>query len=359
MNTQRNLFWGLTCITLGVLFLARNWNLFPMPDWHFVRTLWPVLLILGGIALILKNSTPVMSVLATGVLAVALPFWLFSYLGRNRHYNRDRDISMHFNMPDPPSPPGPPSPPDAPNPPSMDMDFDDDDDNDDDNDHSYSRNLTTGSFSEDMAPAPAEARFVLEGGAAKFKMKETTSRLIDARTKAVNVYSMSIDKAGSKPGVQVPTIRLSPAKGSDSNINLFDDDNHSNFGEVVVKLNETPLWDMQMDFGAGAADFDLSRYAVKTLKIEAGAASLDLKLGEKAAQSDVRISSGMAAVKIRVPKDAGVKLTTDGGLNSTDIDDDFEKVGNSTYLSPNYNTSTKKITIRYDGGLSSLRVSRY
>ena len=355
MNTNRNLFWGITCITLGVLFLARNWNLFPMPDWHFVRTLWPVLLILGGIALILRNSTPGMSVVATGVLAVALPLWLFSYMGRNRHYREGRDVSMRFDVPTPPNAP------DAPEPPSMDMDFDDDDDDHDedhnDNDRHHNGNLKSGSFAEDMpTPAPAEARFVLEGGAAKFRMDDTTPRLIDARTKAVNLYSMSIDRTGT----QIPTVRLSPAKGSSGNINLFNnDDDDSDFGEVVVKLNEAPLWDMQMDFGAGAADFDLTRYAVKKLKIEAGAASMDLRLGDKAAQSDVTISSGMAAVKIRVPKSAGVKITTDGGLNSTEIDDDFDKVGGNTYLSPNYNASTKKITIRYDGGLSSLNVSRY
>ena len=339
MNTNRNLFWGLACITLGVLFLARNWNLFPMPDWHFVRSLWPVLLILGGVALILRNTTPLMSVIATGLLAVALPFWLFSYMGRNRFYREARDASMRFNVPTPP------------NPPSMDMDIDiDDEENDDD------PGMRSGTFVEDMpAPAPAEARFVLEGGAAKFRIEETTPKLIDARTKAINVYSMSIDRANA----QIPTVRLSPAKGSNGNIDLFDNDGDSNFGEVVVKLNEVPLWDMQMDFGAGAADFDLSRYAVKALKIEAGAASLDLRLGDRAVQSDVKISSGMASVKIRVPKTVGVKITTDGGLNSTDIDDDFDKVGSNTYLSPNYNASTKKITIRYDGGLSSLNVSRY
>jgi len=354
MNTNRNFFWGLTCVTLGVLFLARNWNLFPMPDWHFVRTLWPVLFILGGAALILRTTTPVMSVVATGLLAVALPFWLFSYIGRHHNYREDRDLSMRF---DPPSPPSPPSPPGVPNPPSMDMDDDnDDDEDDDDDDFDTNRHLKAGTFMEDMpVPAPTEARFRLEGGAAKFRMDDTTPKLIDARTKAVNLYSMSIDRVGT----QIPTVRLSPAKGSSNNINLFDDDGDSDFGEVVVKLNESPLWDMQMDFGAGAADFDLSRYAVKALKVEAGAASLDLRLGDRAAQSDVRISSGMASVKIKVPKTAGVKITTDGGLNSTDIDDDFDKVGSSTYLSPNYNTSTKKITIRYDGGLSSLKVSRY
>lgn len=350
MNTNRNLFWGLACITLGVLFLARNWNLFPMPDWHFVRTLWPVLLILGGVALILRNTTPFMSVIATGLLAVALPFWLFSYMGRHRY---DRDVSMRFNAP------SPLDPPDVPNSPPMDMDTDTDIDDEDNNDDS---GLRAGTFMEDMpAPAPAEARFMLEGGAAKFRMDETTTKLIDARTKAINVYSMSIDRIGDRTGtgVQIPTVRLSPAKGSNGNIDLFDNDGDSNFGEVVVKLNEAPLWDMQMDFGAGAADFDLSRYAVKALQIEAGAASLDLRLGDRAAQSDVKISSGMASVKIRVPKTAGVKITTDGGMNSTEIDDDFEKVGNNTYLSPNYNASTKKITIRYDGGLSSLNVSRY
>ncbi len=356
MTTNRTLFWGIACITLGVLFAARNWNLFPMPDWEFVRTLWPVLLILSGIALILRTTTPLMSVLATGLLAVALPFWLFSYIGRHRQYREGRDRAMRFSVPTPPEPPGPPT---------MGMDGDDNDDNDDhddgDNDHDDDRTLKSGSFAEDMpTPAPAEARFVLEGGAAKFRMDETTPRLIDARTRAVNLYNMSIDRSGEGNDAQMPTVRLTPAKGSSGNLRLFNnDDGESNFGEVVVKLNESPLWNMQMDFGAGAADFDLSRYAVKTLKIEAGAASVDLRLGDRAAQSDVNISSGMAAVKIRVPKSAGVKITTDGGLNSTEIDEDFDKVGNNTYLSPNYNASTKKITIRYDGGLSSLNVSRY
>jgi Domain of unknown function (DUF5668) len=356
-NTRRGYFWGLLCITLGVLFLARNWNLFPMPDWHFVRGLWPILLILGGIALLFRreeagSGRSVLSTFFTVILAIALPFWLFSYVGRHHRY--DRDLSMNF---EPPSPPSPPSPPGA----YGSNDDDDGDDNTDDNDESDdgddsddedNTDLKSGSYSEDMpATAPAEAKFVMEGGAAKFSIDEPTNRLIDAKTRTINLYNMSIDRNATSP-----TIRLEPAKNSKANFNFND---NSDFGTVKVQLNDKPLWDMVLDFGAGSGDFDLSRYAVKSLKIDAGAAGIDLKLGDKAAQSDVKISSGMASVKIKVPQSAGVKITTDGGMNATDIDDDFERVGNNTYLSPGYDKATKKITIRYDGGMSHFEVNRY
>lgn len=350
MTSQRKLFWGLFFITLGVLFLARNWGLFAMPDWHFVRGLWPVLLILGGIALMLNHygagrGSSAASMVATTALAVAIPFWLFSFT-RDRHW-RDRD-DYSFRI----DPPDPPDAPDAPDAPDIDDNEDDDDDRDSD------RRKTVGTFAEDMpTPAPTEARFVLEGGAAAFKMTDGTARLIDARSEAITPYSMSIDRNGTG---SAPTIRLEPVKNSRGNgVNIdLSDDHDVDFGEVAVKLNEAPVWDMEMDFGAGAAEFDLRRYNVRKLKIEAGAAGLELRLGDKAPQSDVTISSGMAAVKIRVPKNVGVKITTDGGLNATDIDDDFERVGNNTYLSPNYNASTKKISIRYDGGMSHFEVDR-
>ena len=296
-----------------------------------------------------QSKTTPFSTLATVVLAVALPFWFFSYASHHRHFGRDR--SMGFSTPIPPTPPTPPFPPGT-------NDDDDDEDGEDDSDSDTdNENLRSGTFMEEMpTPAPATASFVLEGGAATFRMGETTAKLIDARTKTLNGYSMSIDGAKSSQ----PNIRLTPAKdGEHVNLNLTDLNNMEGFGEVAVQLNPAPLWDMQMDFGAGNADFDLSRYAVKSLKIEAGAANLTLRLGDRAEQSDVRVSSGMAAVTINVPKGAGVKITTDGGLNSTSIDSDFDKTGSNTYLSPNYGTAAKKITIRYDGGLSSLTVARY
>jgi Domain of unknown function (DUF5668) len=346
MTSQpRQLFWGLFFITLGVLFLARNWGLFALPDWKYVRGLWPVLLILGGVALMLRRyeaergGGSVVSMAALAALAVAVPFWLFSFISRDRYWQHDRNDNYSFRS-DPPNAPGAPDSPD----------FDDDDEED-----KRSQTSIVGTFAEDMpAPAPASAKFVLEGGAAAFRMTDGTTRLIDARSEAINPYTMSIDRGAT------PLIRFEPAKngnGNGINIDLSDRDN-VNFGEVNVKLNEAPLWDMEMDFGAGSADFDLRRYALRSLDIEAGAASLDLRLGDKAAQTDVKISSGMASVKIRVPKGAGVKLITDGGLNATDIDRDFERSGNNTYLSPNFGSATKKITIHYDGGLSHFEIDR-
>jgi hypothetical protein len=151
---------------------------------------------------------------------------------------------------------------------------------------------------------------------------------------------------------RTPTIRLKP---NDGNVELKDGklDNR-----VDIRLNATPAWTLNIDMGAGTGDFDLSGYAVPKLEIEAGAADIDLKLGDKAPQSDVRIDAGVASVVVRVPTGVGTRIINDGALNVNQLDD-FQKRGDGELVSPNYDAAPKKITITYNGGLSRFKVVRY
>ena len=58
----------------------------------------------------------------------------------------------------------------------------------------------------------------------------------------------------------------------------------------------------------------------------------------------------------RKKSDAG--LRKDGALNVERLDE-FTNVGGGEFVSPGYDSAKKKMTIRFDGGISSFKVVRY
>ena len=174
--------------------------------------------------------------------------------------------------------------------------------------------------------------------------------LIKADTKmTVGSYSMSVERNET---TGTPVIELKPNEG---NVKL---ENGNLDNRVDIRLNEKPVWTVKVEMGAGQGDIDLSRYDVKRLDVKVGAADIDLKLGNRAAQSDVKISSGVASLTIRVPKDVGCRIEKDGALNLSQMDD-LTKINDDLYQSSGYATAAKKITIKYEGGMSKLNVVRY
>lgn len=340
MQRKNGLFWGIFLLTLGVLFLARRAGMLDI-DWHSLVNLWPVLLILAGVNLILERRGNPAAFITTVMLAVAVPTTLFGFLS----HHRDRD---EFNMR------------------WHDHDDDDDhgnsDDDDGNNDDDYqsererreseSVKVQTNTFAENMDSDTREAVLKLSGGAGRFIISEPSSELIKANTKqTTGSYSMSVDRDET---THIPTIELKPTE-EDQDID-FKDGKFEN--RVDIHLNATPVWSMDVALGAGQGDLDLSSYAVKSLKVGAGAAELDLKLGAKADVSDVKLDVGAASVTVRVPKEVGCRIKKDGALNLEQLDD-FTSVGGGEFISPGYDGTKKKITIRFDGGISRFKVVRY
>lgn len=336
MQNRNGLFWGIALVTLGLLFFGRNLGWFNF-DWSYIRDAWPLLLILAGINLILIRRGNQAALVTTVLLAVAVPLALFSFVGR--HYNNDRyDYRWHGN--------------DDEN--NDQEDSDDEDDEESDNNHSEEKHIETRSdtFIEGMNGDTHEAVLKLGGGAARFTVGEPAgaAELIKADTKmTVGSYSMAVERDET---TRTPTIELKPNEG---HIELKDTklDNR-----IDVRLNEKPVWTIKVGMGAGQGDFDLSRYDVKKLDIEVGAADLDLKLGSRAAQTDVKISSGVASITIQVPKEVACEVATDGALNLSQLDA-LTKIRDDLYQSPGYASASKKITIKYQGGMSKLKVVRY
>ena len=344
MQRRNGLFWGIFLLTFGVLFLARRAGWLDV-DWHSLVNLWPVLLILAGVNLILERRGNAAAFVTTIMLAVAVPTTLFGFFARDRdHYG------MRWNY--------------------EDSDDNEDDSNDDDNDAEGNNDgentddyrsererrdnekLITSTFSEPMDADTREAVLKLSGGAGRFIISDPTTELIKADTKqSVGSYSMSVDR---DPTTRIPTIELKPTE-ENQNVDLSDGEFEN---RVDVHLNTKPIWTMDVALGAGQGDLDLSAYAVRSLKVGAGAAELDLKLGSKADVSDVKLDVGAASVTVRVPKEVGCRVKKDGALNMEQLDD-FTDVGGGEFISPGYDTATKKMTIRFNGGISRFKVVRY
>lgn len=341
MQRRNGLFWGIFLLTFGVLFLARRAGRLDV-DWHSLVNLWPVLLILAGVNMILERRGSGAAFITTIMLAVAVPTTLFGFFARDHDH-----FGMRWSQEDT----------------DNERDDNDNDTNDDENaDEAYrsererrdtdTDKIQTNTFSESMDAETREAVLKLSGGAGRFIISDPTAELIKADTKqSVGSYSMSVDRDAT---THIPTIELKPTE-ENQEVNLSDGKFEN---RVDIHLNAKPIWTMDVALGAGQGDLDLSAYAVRSLKVAVGAAELDLKLGSKVDVSDVKLDVGAASVTVRVPKEVGCRIKKDGALNMEQLDD-FTDVGGGEFVSPGYDTATKKMIIRFDGGISRFKVVRY
>lgn len=350
MQNRNGLLWGIALVTLGILFLTRNMAWFNL-DWSYIRDLWPLLLILAGVNLILIRRGNQAALATTILLALALPIALFSAV--ERHHNRDRfNYSFRDNFDSDDDADSDDNDADSDNSRDGDDEADKEDQDSDDADSRKTVETRSDTFVEALNETTREATLNLSGGAARFVIGEpaAASDLIKADTKMTHgSYSMSVDRNAA---TGTPVIELKP---NDGNVKLKSG-NLDN--RIDVRLNDKPIWTVKVGMGAGQGDFDLSRLDVRKLDIEVGAADLDIKLGNRAGQSDVKISSGVASIIVRIPKDVGCRIEKDGALNLSQLDD-FTKISDDLYESPNFATATKKISLKYDGGMSKFKVVRY
>ena len=339
---HNGLFWGIFLLTLGVLYLLRNAG-WMQGDWHTLTDLWPVLLILAGVNLILNRLGNPLAFVTTVMLGVAVPATLFGLFARD-----SRGYGVHWNSRDRDSDD------------EEDDEAGDDSDDDDDNESDYRRErerrgssaVRTNTFAEAMTDDTREAVLKLSGGAGRFTIGTPSTELFRADTRqTIGSYSMSVDR---DPTTRIPTVELKPTEES-QRLRLGQD---SYENTVAIHLNTKPVWSMDIGLGAGQGKLDLSAYAVRSLNVGAGAAELDLKLGARADQADIKLEVGAASVTVRVPKEVGCRIKKDGALNIDDLDD-FTDEGGGEYTSPGYAAATKKMTIRFEGGISSFKVIRY
>lgn len=299
-----NLFWGFFFITFGTLYIVARYSNFII-DWYAIWELWPVLIILTGIAIILKSSVfkPLISILI-GILLAFLAFGFINDIFNvvdHHHYN------TRWNK-------------------------------------DYSENYYNLGYNDSLK----HVNLNIEAGAGKFNIERTTDELIKGYSKGnVGEYNFTSSQDDS-----IGWINLE-----------MDDIDHEIFGSsfsnsLRLSLNENPTYNLDLKIGAAKSYFNLIPFKVKNLVLKTGATNTKIKLGDQCDMVYVDIEMGAASLDIFVPKESGCKIIGDMILMSKDLDG-FTKNNTDFYLTDNYHESANKIVMKIKGGVSALEVKRY
>jgi hypothetical protein len=326
---------GTVLVIIGVLFLLNSFNVIDF-NWFSLFHLWPILLVIGGVNLIFAhNRTPVATAVKIGVLIVGMGILIYSGLNKHNDYGRDnwRSVFRHF-----------------------DRDYTDTTDNDNDSINIGSTNA--GHYLETYKPEIKEAVLNINGGATRYILKDTTNNLFEADTKGLSgMYSL---KSNSDSTIQTLDFDMD---GNNNNrrhhgFNFTFGNSHGKANTAFLKLNSAPEWKINVEAGAAKIDFDLTKFKIRNLTLEGGAAAFDVKMGEPLAQTNLDISTGVSSITIFIPKGAACHITTDTGLSSKHING-FNNVGDDEYETAGFDKATKKMYINLSGAISDFKVNQY
>ena len=304
----KHIFWGTLFISIGLLSLLNNFDLINF-YWSDLWQFWPVVLILWGVAIVLKGQL-LKGILAgiSGLLLALIIFTIFrgtfGIINDNFNWN-DKDFSVRYDD---------------------------------------SNNIRK--YNESYDPSIKQAVFHFNSGAGAFYIGDTTSDLISAVSNNID-YNFSV----VKNSVDEADVYLK-----------WNDDNHrfrykKSRNKSNIELNSNPVWNLDCDLGAASMNFDLTKYKIKDVDIEMGAASLRMKLGNLYDETHVRIKGGVSSIEIYVPDNSACEIISDNSLSSKNYHG-FKKVFGRTYRTDNFDTATKKIYLDINADISSVKVSR-
>lgn len=123
----------------------------------------------------------------------------------------------------------------------------------------------------------------------------------------------------------------------------------------VFLTPQIPL-DLRLELGANEANIDLGELLVSELTLKTGASSTEITLPARAGFTHAKISSGAAAVGVRIPSNVSARIQTTTGLSEVSIDRQrFPRTGKA-YQSSDYDTAENKVHLEIDTGVGSVSV---
>lgn len=129
----------------------------------------------------------------------------------------------------------------------------------------------------------------------------------------------------------------------------------SGFEWDMALTNTIPL-NIELESGASESKLDLTDLQVKDLSIETGASSTSVKLPARAGFTKVKVESGAASVDLRIPEGVAARIKVDSAIASNTIDTARFPIKGKGYQSPDYETAKNKIDINVETGVGSITI---
>jgi hypothetical protein len=311
-----HLFWAIILIAIGCLILISNFGWIDF-HWSTVWRLWPLILIFWGIA-ILPLKDLIKYALLIGVILFTIIFFNKLTEPKGWFLWHGNDSEWNFG----------------------------DEWNKEGGESGSSRRMESQTLTVPYDSLSRKADLILEAAAGDFKLEGLTTELLSfSKNGNVGNYSLTTEDVDGKKQVRIHLDKSEGPRKFTQN-------------EVEIRLNQQPVWDMNLDIGAASIAMDLKDYRIDTININAGASSIDLTLGNKNPMTRVTFNAGASSLNIRIPKDAACEVKSESFLVSRDFEG-FTKKGSGLYQSDNYSSGKNKIYIDIQTAVSSITIERY
>jgi hypothetical protein len=311
----KHLFWAIILISIGLLFLLGNFGIIHF-NWLSFWRLWPLILIFWGIAILpLKDIYKFILLIVFVVLTIVFfnkidkttPWYLHFHHGFS-----DKDFKLW--------------------------------DSEKDNDATYN-------YKDQNLVVPFDSLSVkgvlnLDAAAGNFSISGITNDFL-AFSKSGDIGNYELTSSDLK-GIKTITLKMNEGSVR-RNIKK---------NSVEIRLNKEPSWNLNLDIGAAKMDMDLSDYKLDTAEFDAGASSIEIKLGDKKPLTVVTFDAGASSITILVPKTSGCRVSSESFMISKEFEG-LEKAGDNVYQTPSFTSSKNKILITVKTAISKIRIERY
>ena len=323
---SRNLFIGILVLFTGIVALLSVLGVIEF-HWSILWKLWPMILIIIGIALL-----PLNDYIKGAILVAALGVGCMLYHFENQRYEGNavtRFFNRHFSQWDW----------------RDDDDGDDDRDDADDNDYPFQPDQH---FSEAFREVE-RASMDIEFGAGDLTLSPPCAELtrIDINSNFVQ-YSFRSEGDDNEASFHLT------GKGTGKHLHK----SKGNTNDIEVALCTHPIWDFSIDMGAASAELDFSPYQVAHLEINGGACDIDLKLGDSGMDTKVEISTGASDIDISVPSGLDCEIRIESAITGKDFKG-FEKVERGLWRTPGFGQGSHQMTIEIHCAVSDISIEQY
>jgi hypothetical protein len=311
----KHLFWAIILISIGLLFLLGNFGIIHF-NWISFWRLWPLILIFWGIAILPFKDT-YKFILLIGCVALTIVF-----------FNRiDKTTPWYLNF---------------------HRGFSDEDlklwDSERDNEATY--NYKDQNLVVPFDSLSSKGILNLDATAGNFTISGSTNDFL------------AFNKSGDIGNYELTSSDLKGTKTITLKMNEGSVRHNIKKNSVDIRLNQKPAWNLDLNIGAAEMDLDLSGYKIDTAEFNAGASSIEIKLGDKNPLTILNFDAGASSITVKVPKTSGCQVSSESFMVSKEFEG-LEKVRDNVYQSPAFAASKSKILITVKTAISKIRVEHY
>lgn len=304
-RTADSLSRGFLFIVLGIVFFLNSYGVLPWGFWANVVDLWPLIFILGGIALLFNRRIPFSTVMLV-FLIVLVGYSFMPGVDRNRYIGPFNEGSSRG-----------------------------------------------GEFLVPMEEGIKKANLTLNLGGTDLRLN-TAGPISDPNKLFYGKYDWKANFASEAP-------QTSHTKNGDTVNIQFNAERKMGSGTSKMDLTLNPQVDYgKMEINAGALNsvLDLSELRVNNLDINSGASQLELRLGDAGVSTQAEINAGASKIKLVVPEQVGVKIKLSGFTSSTNFVGDGLILNDKEWVSPNYDTAKTKVDMKISVAAGKIDLER-